>query len=159
MSKKEYLLLSVSLVFSLGAGFIGSLFTITEPGSWYALINKPAFNPPNWLFGSVWTVLFILMGASLFLVWRQGWKNEAVRAGVKLFIIQLGFNITWSYFFFGLHNPRLAFMEIIALWLAIIATIIAFNRVNRLAAKLLWPYLAWVSFAAFLNYTIWQLNL
>ncbi len=159
MSKKEYLILGLSIVLSLGAGYVGSLFTVTGPGSWYALINKPAFNPPNWLFGPVWTSLYVLMGISLFLVWRKGWKNEAVRAGVKLFIIQLGFNIVWSYFFFGLHNPRLAFMEIIALWLAIIATIIAFNRVNRVAAKLLWPYVAWVSFAAFLNYTIWQLNL
>ena len=158
MGKKDNLLLIFSLIVSLAAGAIGSIFTATGLDGWYAFINKPTFNPPSWLFAPVWTLLFILMGIALFLVWRKGWKREEVRTGVKLFFIQLGFNILWSYFFFGLHDPRLAFLELIALWLAIIATMIAFSRVSKPALKLMWPYLIWVSFAAFLNYTIWQLN-
>lgn len=158
MSKRHYLLLISSLVISLGAGAVGSLFTITGPGSWYESLNKPAFNPPNWLFAPIWTLLFILMGFSLFLIWREGWKKEGVKAAVKIFFVQLGFNIVWSYCFFGLHNPRLAFWEIIALILAILATIIAFSKVNKRAVRLLWPYLFWVGCAAFLNYTIWRIN-
>lgn len=158
MKKKDYLLLILSVAISLAAGFIGSLFTITGPGTWYDLINKPVFNPPNWIFAPVWTTLFILMGIALFLVWRQGWQKLEVRKSVKMFILQLGFNVIWSYFFFGLNEPRLAFLEIIALWLAIAATMIAFYRVDKRASWLLLPYLAWVSFAAFLNYNIWQLN-
>jgi len=158
MKKKDYFLLIISVAISLSAGLIGSIFTLTGPDSWYAALNKPFFNPPNWLFGPVWTILFIIMGVALFLVWRQGWRQEAVRKALKLFFIQLGFNIIWSYFFFTLENPRLAFLEIIALWLAIVATMIAFYAVERRAAWLLWPYLAWVSFAAFLNYSIWVIN-
>lgn len=158
MKKKDYFLLIISIAISLSAGLIGSIFTLTGPDSWYAALNKPFFNPPNWLFGPVWTILFILMGIALFLVWRQGWRQDNVRKALKLFFIQLGFNIVWSYFFFSLENPRLAFLEIIALWLAIVATMIAFYSVERRAAWLLWPYLAWVSFAAFLNYSIWIIN-
>jgi len=158
MKKNDYFLLILSISTSLAAGAIGSLFTATDPGSWYALINKPVFNPPNWIFAPIWTSLFILMGIALFLVWRQGWRRAEVRKGLKMFFIQLGFNIIWSYFFFGLQEPRLAFLEIIALWLAIIATIITFYRVDKRSAWLLLPYLVWVSFAAFLNYTIWQIN-
>lgn len=158
MKKKDYFLLTASILISLSAGAIGSVFTVTGPDSWYAGVAKPAFNPPNWIFGPVWTTLFILMGVALFLVWRQGWHKIEVKAAIKYFFIQLGFNIIWSYFFFGLSNPRLAFLEIIALWLAIVATMTAFYKVDRRATWLLWPYLAWVSFAAFLNYTIWQLN-
>lgn len=158
MKKKDYFLLIISIAISLSAGLIGLIFTLTGPDSWYAALNKPFFNPPNWLFGPVWTILFILMGIALFLVWRQGWHQDNVRKALKLFFIQLGFNIVWSYFFFSLENPRLAFLEIIALWLAIVATMIAFYSVERRAAWLLWPYLAWVSFAAFLNYSIWIIN-
>lgn len=158
MKRKAYLLLIASIAISLLAGVIGSLFTVTGPGSWYASINKPSFNPPNWLFGPVWTMLFILMGVALFLVWRRGWRKAEVKNGLKIFFIQLSFNVVWSYFFFGLANPRLAFLEIIALWLAIIANIFAFFRVDKRAAWLLLPYLAWVSFAAFLNFSIWRIN-
>lgn len=158
MKKKDYFLLIISVAISLGAGLIGSIFTLTGPDSWYAAINKPFFNPPNWLFGPVWTILFIIMGIALFLVWRRGWRQDGVRKALKSFFIQLGFNIVWSYFFFTLENPRLAFLEIIALWLAIVATMISFYAVERRAAWLLWPYLAWVSFAAFLNYSIWIIN-
>lgn len=155
---KSYLLLVASLLISLSIGFLGSFFTQTESGGWYDLLLKPEFNPPNWVFAPVWTLLFVLMGISLFLVWRRSWKNILVRKGVAMFFIQLGFNLIWSYFFFGLHNPRLAFLEIIALWLAIATLMINFYRIDKRATWLLWPYLAWVSFAAFLNFSIWQLN-
>jgi tryptophan-rich sensory protein len=155
---KSGLLLIISLVVSLGVGTLGSIFTETGPGTWYESLLKPGFNPPNWIFAPVWTVLFILMGISLFLVWRRGWKKPLVKKGIRMFFIQLGFNLVWSYFFFGLHNPRLAFLEIIALLLAIVALMINFYRVDKRAVWLLWPYLAWVSFAAFLNFSIWQLN-
>lgn len=158
MSKKNYLLLAGSILVSLAAGAIGSRVTTTGPGSWYDLIEKPFFNPPGWLFGPVWTILFVLMGIALFLVLKQEAKKAEVFQAVKIFFIQLFFNILWSYFFFGLQNPRLAFLEIIALLLAIIATMIAFARVDKRAMKLLVPYLLWVLFAAFLNYTIWKLN-
>lgn len=158
MSKKNYLLLIGSILVSLGAGALGSRFTITETGSWYELIEKPVFNPPSWIFGPVWTLLFVLMGIALFLVIRQEIRKQEVFQAVKIFFIQLFFNILWSYFFFGLQNPRLAFLEIIALLLSIIATMIAFSRVDKRAAYLLIPYLLWVLFASFLNYAIWQLN-
>ncbi len=158
MKKKDYLILTSSIAVCLAAGVIGSLFTVTGQGTWYGALNKPVFNPPDWIFAPVWTMLFILMGLALFLVWRQGWRKEGVLNGVKMFFVQLAFNIVWSYFFFGLKDPHLAFLEIIALWLAIAASIIAFYRVDRRAAWLLFPYLAWVSFAAFLNYNIWRLN-
>ncbi|MDD3285086.1 MAG: tryptophan-rich sensory protein [Patescibacteria group bacterium] len=158
MKKRDYYLLFFSLILSLGAGAAGSIFTSANILSWYDFLNKPFFSPPNWLFAPVWTILYILMGLALFLVWRQGWHRDEVKRGLKLFLIQLGFNVIWSYFFFGLHEPRLAFLEIIALWLAIAATIISFYRVDKRAAWLLLPYLLWVSFAAFLNYAFWQLN-
>jgi tryptophan-rich sensory protein len=155
---KSWLLLIISIVISLGVGMLGSLFTQTGPGTWHELLIKPEFNPPNWVFAPVWTLLFILMGIALFMVWRRGWKEVLVRKGLNMFFIQLVFNLLWSYFFFGLQNPRLAFLEIIALWLAIAALMINFYRVDKRATWLLWPYLAWVSFAAFLNFSIWQLN-
>lgn len=158
MLKKNYWLLIISLAISLSAGFFGSLFTAADPGGWYDLLIKPSFNPPDWLFGPVWTLLFILMGISLFLIWRKGIEKKEVQQGIKLFLLQLIFNILWSFFFFYLQNPRLAFLEIIALIIFIIALIMHFYKIDQKAAWLLAPYLAWVSFAAFLNYTIWQLN-
>ena len=155
---KSWLLLIISLAISVGVGALGSVFTETGSGTWYEALLKPVFNPPDWIFAPVWTLLFILMGISLFLVWRRGWKDILVRKGVTMFFIQLCFNLLWSYFFFGLHNPHLAFLEIIALWLSIAALMINFYRVDKRAAWLLWPYLAWVSFAAFLNFSILQLN-
>jgi benzodiazapine receptor len=158
MSRKNYWLLIISLGISLSAGFFGSFFTATEAGSWYDLLNKPSFNPPNWLFGPVWTLLFILMGIALFLIWRKGIERKEVQNGLKLFLLQLLFNILWSFCFFYLQNPRLAFLEIIALAIFIIALMMSFYKIDKRASWLLAPYLAWVSFAAFLNYTIWQLN-
>jgi translocator protein len=127
------------------------------PGEWYAALNKPTWNPPAWVFGPVWSTLYMMMAVSAWLVWRQGGFARQ-RGPLTLFLVQLVLNAAWSPLFFGLQRPGVAFAEIIVLWLAIACTIIAFRRVHRIAASLLVPYLAWVSFAAFLNGTLWQLN-
>ena len=142
------------LVVCFAAAGIGSLFPI---GPWYESLVKPAWNPPNWLFGPAWTLLYTLMAVAAWLVWRNhGFRGATVP--LTLFVVQLALNAGWSWLFFGLHQPGVAFAEIILLWAAILATIILFWRLKRLAGILLMPYLLWVSFAAVLNYTVWQLN-
>jgi tryptophan-rich sensory protein len=147
--------LIVSIAIPLIAGFIGSIFTTKSIPNWYATIQKPSFNPPNWIFGPVWTTLFILMGIALYLVWTSGKANNAA---LWIFGIQLALNVLWSIIFFGLHSPLWAFVDIIALWLAILATIISFFSVSPPAAYLLVPYILWVSFATILNWKIMVLN-
>ncbi|MCL5970621.1 MAG: tryptophan-rich sensory protein [Patescibacteria group bacterium] len=143
--------LILSIGICLGAGVIGSVFTINAIRTWYATLNKPFFSPPNWIFGPVWTILYILMGISLYLVW--------VRVKVPVvFWVQLILNALWSIIFFGLKNPTLALINIIALWIAIVLTVKAFYKINKLAGNLLIPYLAWVTFAALLNLSIVILN-
>lgn len=142
------------LLLTLAAAALGSFFM---PGEWYAQLKKPAWNPPNWIFGPVWTVLYALMAVAAWLVWRRGgWRSQ--RRALGWFLGQLALNALWSPLFFGLKNPGLAFAEILLLWLAILATLWAFWMTHRLAGTLLLPYLAWVSFAAVLNFTLWQLN-
>jgi len=150
--------LIITIMISELAGIIGSVFTIPSIPAWYATLVKPVLNPPAWVFGPVWTTLFALMGASAFLVWRKGWNRKDVKIALGIFIVQLVLNTLWSIIFFGLHNPGAAFIEIIFLWLTILATIIAFARISKKAAWLLLPYILWVSFAAYLNYAIWILN-
>lgn len=140
------------------AGLIGSLVTITGEGSWYASIQKPPFNPPGFLFGPVWTTLYTLMGISLYLVWMEGTSRKEVRLSLGVFALQLGLNTLWSFLFFGLRSPLLGLVEIVALWISILATIIIVYRLQKTAALLMIPYLAWVTFAAFLTYTILILN-
>lgn len=124
---------------------------------WYAAVHKPSWNPPAWLFGPAWTLLYITMAVAAWLVWREGgWKAQGRTLG--LFLLQWLLNALWTPLFFGLHRPGLAFAEIVLLWLAIAATLVSFWRVRQLAGILLVPYLAWVSFAAALNFTIWRLN-
>jgi tryptophan-rich sensory protein len=147
--------LVVSIAIPLIAGFIGSLFTTKSIPNWYATIQKPAFNPPNWIFGPVWTTLFIMMGIALYLVWTSGKLNNSA---LWIFGIQLGLNALWSILFFGLHSPLWAFVDIIALWFAILATIISFYSVSATASYLLVPYILWVSFATILNWKIMVLN-
>ena len=126
-------------------------------GGWYAQLQKPSWNPPAWIFGPVWTVLYIMMAVAAWMVWRVGgWRRQGRALG--LFLGQWLLNALWTPLFFGLHQPLLAFVEIVALWVVLVATVIAFGRVRRAAAVLLLPYLAWVSFAAVLNFTIWWLN-
>jgi tryptophan-rich sensory protein len=138
--------------------FAGSLFTPT-PGSWYyTTLQKPSWNPPDWLFAPAWTVLFVLMGISVSMLIEAGMEKSEVRRGVVLFGIQLFLNLGWSASFFGMRSPIAGFAEILVLWLAIVATIAAFARVSTKAALLLVPYLMWVSFASYLNFTIVRLN-
>ena len=133
---------------------LGGLFM---PGDWYAQIKKPAWNPPGWIFGPVWTALYVMMAASAWLVWRRG--GFPMRRGpLGLFLVQLALNAAWSPLFFGLKDPALAYAEIVLLWLAILGTLVVFWRVDRFAGALLAPYLAWVGFAAVLNFTLWRLN-
>lgn len=140
------------------AGIIGSVFTAPSVVGWYAGIVKPALNPPAWIFAPVWTTLFALMGVSAFLIWKKGLKRQDVRIALGIFLAQLVLNTLWSIIFFGLRSPGGALIEIAFLWLAIAATIIAFARVSKPAAWILAPYILWVSFAAYLNYSIWILN-
>lgn len=157
ISKISKLILSV--VACLSAGWIGSFFTAPSIIGWYSLINKPFFNPPNWVFAPVWTTLFILMGISLFLVWDKGLKKKKVKLGVSVFGLQLFFNVLWSIIFFGLHQILWAFAEIIILWSLILVTMIKFYKIEKKAAYLLVPYILWVSFATVLNFSIWLVNL
>jgi len=155
--------LIIAIVVSELAGIIGSVFTSPSIDGWYAGIVKPAINPPAWVFGPVWTTLFALMGIAAFLIWSSYAKaSEDKKKGVKLalilFGIQLVLNTLWSIIFFGLQSPGGALIEIIFLWIAILATIIAFAKISKLAAWFLVPYIAWVSFAMYLNYSIYALN-
>lgn len=155
--------LIISIFICEAAGFIGSVFTMPAIEGWYKFIQKPSFSPPNWIFAPVWTILFALMGIALFIVWSSYEKTSdkkqkaQARSAIIIFFVQLIVNILWSVLFFGLQNPGAAFAEIIILWFEIAITIYAFARVSRTAAWLLVPYLLWVSFAAYLNYAIWQL--
>lgn len=154
--------LLISLALPQAAGLIGSLFTATAIPTWYATLQRPALSPPNWIFGPVWTTLFVLMGIALYLVWKQWailpWSRTQKRLAMIVFGAQLALNTLWSIIFFGLRNPGAALIEIVFLWLAIAATIYVFAKVSKPAAWLLVPYLAWVSFASYLNYAIWTLN-
>lgn len=148
----------MSLVICQSAGLIGSFFTTPQIFSWYSTLVKPSFNPPNWVFGPVWTLLYVLMGISLYLVWQGSGEAKLKQAAIVAFVGQLILNIFWSICFFGFQQPFLALIEIIVLALNIILTIYLFSRLNKKAAYLLIPYILWVSFAAVLNFAIWYLN-
>lgn len=127
------------------------------PGAWYASLQKPSWNPPGWLFGPVWTLLYVLMAVAAWQVWRRG-GFKANRVPLACFLVQLALNAAWTPLFFGLHQPGWAFVDITLLWLAIVFTLVAFWRAHRVSAWLLAPYLAWVSFASILNFTLWRMN-
>jgi len=150
--------LIVSIAVCQSAGLIGSLFTTPAIPTWYAELRKPDFSPPNWVFAPVWTALYTLMGVAAWLIWRKGWSAPGARTALTVFVVQLVLNSLWSVLFFGLRSPSLAFVEILALWCAILLTMILFFRMCRASGWLLLPYFAWVSFAAVLNFYIWQLN-
>ena len=134
-----------------------SLGAVFMPGEWYAALKKPSWNPPGWIFGPVWSALYAMMAVSAWLVWKRG-GFVAQRRPLAQFLAQLVLNAAWTPLFFGLHRPGIAFAEIVLLWLAIAATLATFRPVSPAAAWLLAPYLAWVSFAAVLNFTLWRLN-
>jgi benzodiazapine receptor len=146
--------LSGWLAASFAAGWIGSRYM---PGEWYASLAKPSWNPPNAVFGPVWSALYVLMGVSAWLVWRRAGFSGA-GAGLVLFFVQLILNALWSYLFFGLHRPAFAFVDIVVLWAVILAVVVLFWQVQRVSAALLLPYLAWVGFASYLNFVLWRLN-
>ena len=156
--KTDFVKLIGCVIFCELAGIVGSVFTFPMITTWYSTLNKPWFNPPNWLFGPAWTLLFLLMGISLYLVLEKGLQKKEVKKGVSIFGVQLLMNILWSVLFFGLMSPFLAFIEIIFLWIAIAFTIKSFYPISKKAAWLLVPYICWVSFAAILNLAVWILN-
>lgn len=150
--------LILSLAVCLGAGVVGSIFTAPAVKTWYIVLNKPFFQPPSWIFAPVWTILFIFMGISLYLVWTKKTKPNHLPHALPLFAVQLLLNILWSIIFFGLGNYLAAFLEIMVLWCAILLTYREFNKISATAAKLLIPYIIWVTFAAVLNLSIVLLN-
>jgi len=150
--------LIIAIVISELAGIIGSVFTTPSIAGWYVVIIKPALNPPAWVFGPVWTTLFVLMGISAFLIWKKGLGQKDVKIALGIFLGQLVLNTLWSIIFFGLHSSGGALIEIVFLWLAILATMITFAKISKPAMWLLLPYILWVSFAMYLNYAIWALN-
>ena len=136
------------------AAFVGARATMQSVGSWYSQLARPPWGPPNWVFGPVWTVLYASMGVAAWLVWRRGgWS-----AAILLFAVQLGLNAAWSFAFFGWQSPLAGLVNIVLLWIAIAATLLRFWQADRLAGWLFVPYLAWVTFAAALNFAIWRLN-
>jgi translocator protein len=140
------------------AGAVGAIFTAPAIPIWYASLARPLLSPPNWIFMPVWTILFALMGVALWLITEKPAPARERRAAHQLFVFQLALNVAWSFIFFGLHVVSAAFIEMVSLWLVILATIIAFSKISKTAAWLLVPYIVWVSFAAYLNLSIWLLN-
>lgn len=141
------------------AGVVGALFTTSKIPTWYAALNKPSFNPPNWLFGPVWTLLYLLMGVAAYVIWQQGFDHSSVKRALAIFLVQLMLNVLWSFIFFGLESLLGGLVVIILLWGAIFLTISLFLRQSRMAGWLLIPYIAWVTFATVLNAAIFALNI
>lgn len=181
MKAKNILKFIIAIAVSELAGVVGAVFTMPAISVWYAGLAKPELAPPDWVFGPVWTALYALIGISLYLVWKNNWEvknrflegerkawnkwSERLWTGdwrkanaIAVFAIQYILNIAWSYLFFGLRSSGFAFFALLALWLAIFWTIVAFYRISRPAAYLLLPYLIWVGFAGYLNYSIWMMN-
>ncbi len=153
------LLLIACIALCMLVGFAGSVFTPEQGSEWYySVLNKPSWNPPDWLFAPVWTALFVLMGIALSMVLKEGLDKPAVIAAVIVFGVQLALNFGWSAMFFGLQSPFWGYLEIALLWISIVLTMVLFAAAAKTAAYLLIPYLLWVSFAAYLTFTIWKLN-
>ena len=147
------------VVTCLAIGYFSGIITRESITTWYPTLIKPSFNPPNWIFAPVWSLLYAMMGVSAGMIWnRMDFEKDLVKRALVFFAIQLGLNALWSYLFFGLHNPLLALVEIILLWLVLLETYLQFKKIDKVASMLLLPYLAWVSFAAVLNASIWWLN-
>ena len=155
---KEILKLAIAIAVCQSAGVVGSIFTVSAIPTWYAQLAKPFLTPPGWVFGPAWFTLYTLMGIALYLVWSKRTKEECHCAALRLFFFQLALNALWSYLFFGLREPLLALFGIAILFVTILATIWQFWGISRGAAYLLLPYVGWVAFAAYLNYSIWQMN-
>jgi translocator protein len=157
-NKKTFLRFIVSILIPIAVGISAGILTASSVSSWYATLTKPSFNPPNWIFAPVWNLLYFLMGLALFIVWQKEKENPNFKKAVWIFAIQLALNFFWSLIFFGFHSPGLALLEIIFLWLSIVLNIFYFSKISKISAWLLVPYILWVSFAAFLNFSLWRLN-
>jgi len=155
MRQKIYQVLLCLLIPQV-AGLVGSIFTTPQIRTWYATLTRPEITPPNWLFGPVWSILFLLMGISLLPIIKSKMRHKEV--AYLVFGTQLVLNIFWSIIFFGLQNPGLALFEIVFLWFVILMNILIFWKIDKWSGLLLIPYLAWVSFATYLNYSFWVLN-
>lgn len=155
---KHWVGLAGFIAICLLTGALGGWATSQSVVEWYPTLNKPAWNPPAWVFAPVWTTLYVMMAVAAWLVWKKAPRGSGVRLALVLFFVQLALNCLWSFLFFGARSPGLALVEIVALLATLAATTWAFFNHSRLAGALMLPYLAWVSFAAFLNFTIWQLN-
>ncbi|MBC8469082.1 MAG: tryptophan-rich sensory protein [Planctomycetes bacterium] len=156
MKKFSKLVCSVSVC--LLTGFLGSFVTMDSITTWYADLSRPSFTPPDWTFGVVWPILYVMMGVSAFLIWERGINKRQIKVAMGLFVLQLVLNGIWTPIFFGLHMIALALVEIVLLWVAILLTIIAFWRISKASTFLLFPYILWVSFAVVLNAAFWYLN-
>jgi translocator protein len=152
----DILKLIISIVLCQFAGGIGAIFNIKAIPKWYTHLRKPSFNPPNWIFGPVWTILYLMMGISFYLIWVSGFSLASLP--LIAFFVQLILNVLWSALFFGARKPFLAFVEIIFLFISIALVMILFYPNSHTAAYLLIPYLLWVSFASVLNFELWRLN-
>jgi len=150
--------LAIAVTIPVAVGGLSGFITAQGVRDWYPTLIKPSFNPPAWVFGPVWTLLYLMMGIAAFMVWQRGWNQGAVKAALALFAFQLLLNGLWSVLFFGMRAPGLAFAEILLLWVSIGGTVVLFWRVDPVAGMLLLPYQAWVTFAAVLNASIWILN-
>jgi len=156
--KKKIIYITISVLLCLAVGFLSSFATQSSVNDWFVTLHKPSFNPPNWLFAPVWTLLYILMGISAGLVWAKGFYHLWVKKALYHFGFQLLLNALWSIVFFGLKEPFWGFLVIVALLITLVLTFIHFKVVHKTAAYLLIPYILWVSFATALNYKIWVLN-
>ena len=156
--KKQAFYIGIAVAVCLLIGFLSGFATQSSVNDWYAALNKPSFNPPNWIFGPVWTVLYIMMGIAAGIVWSKGFYHKWVKTALYHFGFQLLFNALWSVIFFGFQSPFWALLVILVLMMLILGTIRWFNVVSRLAAYLMIPYFLWVCFASLLNYRIWMLN-
>ncbi len=158
MAGKKIINFVLAIGICLLAGYLASYYTTPEIPTWYAGLNKPDLTPPSWVFGPVWTVLYILMGFSLYLIIQSGLKNIEVKVGLALFGLQLILNVGWSFFFFGQHSTFWGLLAIVLLWAVLLCTIIQVFRISFTAALLLLPVLVWITFAGVLNYQIMILN-
>ena len=157
MELRNYFKLPISILLCLLAGILGSTFTSTTT-AWYLNLTKPWFQPPGWLFGPVWTILYISMGISLYLIWKKGFEKKGIRKAVYIFLIQLLLNGLWSFVFFGFQDLLLSSINIIVLWILLLMTIWRFYEISKRAGILLVPYLIWVTFATLLNLSIFVIN-
>jgi translocator protein len=156
VSEIPKLIVSILAVFLAGA--VGTVYTLKEITTWYVSLIKPSWTPPNWAFGPIWSTLYVLMGISLFLIWREGLERKDVKIAILVFAVQLVINVGWSIIFFATHNIIGGLVLVIILWISILINILVFYRISKPAAIILIPYLIWVTIAGYLNYTVFVLN-